>query len=248
MIMSYVVHIVAGSLALIAGYVALYVSKGAPLHRRAGMVFVYSMLTMCAAGALISAMRGVAMQLNIPVAFLTAYLVVTALTTVKPPATHARAFHIGGMVGAIGVWSAYMTFGIASAMHASARVRSFAVMYFIFAAVTTMALVGDVRVLRAGALRGAPRLARHLWRMSTALLIAALSFFIGQQRVFPESIRIPWLLPLPVLAVLVTMLYWLWRVRIRHSLRGMIVATPPVTRSAVTGALPLVFERDVEHV
>lgn len=232
MIIGYVAHIVAGSLALIAGYLALYASKGAPLHRRAGMVFVYSMLTMCAAGALISAVRGVAMQINIPVAFLTAYLVVTSLTTVRPPARHQHAIHIGGMVVALGVWTAYMTFGISSAMNASARVRSFAVMYFIFAAVTTMALLGDVRVLRAGAVRGAPRLARHLWRMSTALLIAALSFFIGQQQVFPTAIRIPWLLPLPVLAVLATMLYWLWRIRIRQSLRGLMTVTAPATPPA----------------
>ena len=43
-------HIVAGSLGLIAGFIALYSAKGAPLHRQAGAVFVYSMLAMCAAG------------------------------------------------------------------------------------------------------------------------------------------------------------------------------------------------------
>ena len=227
MTMSYVVHIAAGSLALIAGYVALYASKGAPLHRRAGMVFVYSMVTMCVAGALISAVRGVAMKLNIPVAFLTAYLLVTSLTTVRPVAKRARALHVGGMVIALSVWTAYTTFGISAALSDSARVRAFATMYFIFAAVTTIALVGDLRVLRAGALRGSARLARHLWRMTTALLIAALSFFIGQQRVMPEAIRIPWLLAMPVLAVLATMLYWLWRIRIRQSLRGLTMPRVP---------------------
>ena len=119
MTMSYVVHIAAGSLALIAGYVALYASKGAPLHRRAGMVFVYSMVTMCVAGALISAVRGVAMKLNIPVAFLTAYLVVTSLTTVRPVAKRARALHVGGMVVALNVWTAYTTFGISAALSSS---------------------------------------------------------------------------------------------------------------------------------
>ena len=57
-------------------------------------------------------------------------------------------------------------------------------------------------------------LRRHLWRMCFALFIAALSFFIGQARVFPKPVRIFPLLALPVLAVLVTMLYWLWRVRV----------------------------------
>jgi hypothetical protein len=63
--------------------------------------------------------------------------------------------------------------------------------------------------------------------MCFALFIAALSFFIGQAHVFPKPIRIPGLLVLPVLAVLVTMLYWLWRVRIRRSLRGIVRVSAP---------------------
>jgi hypothetical protein len=33
---------------------------------------------------------------------------------------------------------------------------------------------------------------------------------------------------LPVLAVLVTLLYWLWRVRIRTSLRGLVAVRVPI--------------------
>ena len=82
-------------------------------------------------------------------------------------------------------------------------------------------------MMRSGPLEGARRIARHLWRMSFALFIAALSFFIGQAKVLPEAIRIPGLLALPVLAVLVTMFYWLWRVRAKR----------PVTRR-VPWAIP----------
>jgi hypothetical protein len=57
--------------------------------------------------------------------------------------------------------------------------------------------------------------------MSYALFVATMSFFIGQAKVIPPALRIPGLLALPVVAVLVTMLYWLWRVRVRRSLRGM---------------------------
>ena len=49
------IHIIAGSLGLIAGYIALYSAKGAPLHRKAGMVFVYAMLTMCFGGVVMAA-------------------------------------------------------------------------------------------------------------------------------------------------------------------------------------------------
>ena len=72
--------------------------------------------------------------------------------------------------------------------------------------------------MRARSLRGAPRIARHLWRMSTALFIAAMSFFFGQADVIPKPYRIMPLLAVPVFAVLVTMLYWVWRVRVRRLL------------------------------
>jgi hypothetical protein len=63
--------------------------------------------------------------------------------------------------------------------------------------------------------------------MCFALFIAAMSFFIGQSDEFPKAMRVMPVLALPVLAVLVTMIYWLWRVRIRRSLRGIVrVGTP----------------------
>jgi hypothetical protein len=61
-------------------------------------------------------------------------------------------------------------------------------------------------------LQGAPRIARHLWRMCLAMFIATASFFLGQARVFPESMRIFPLLAIPVALVLLLMLYWWVRV------------------------------------
>jgi hypothetical protein len=96
-----------------------------------------------------------------------------------------------------------------------------------------LAGIGDVRVIRAGGIRGTSRLARHLRRMSWALWIAASSFFFGQAKVIPKPIRIPALLAFPVLVVLVAMLYWLWRVRIRRSLRGIVGVSAPDAAIAV---------------
>ena len=98
--------------------------------------------------------------------------------------------------------------------------------YFMFGVVGTLGAVLDVKMMRSGALKGASRLARHLWRMCFALFIAALSFFIGQADVIPKPVRIMPLLAVPMLVVLVTMFYWLWRIRIRRTFRGVIVATP----------------------
>jgi hypothetical protein len=59
--------------------------------------------------------------------------------------------------------------------------------------------------------------------MCTALLIAAFSFFLGQAKVIPKPIRIVPLLLIPPLIVLGALLYWLWRVRFKRSLRGVVV-------------------------
>jgi uncharacterized membrane protein len=220
---AYVVHILAGSLSLVFGYVALYSPKGAALHRRAGMLFVCSMLTMSVAGLTIAAVRNVAPALNVPAGLLTAYLVTTSLTTVRPPATGARGLHIAAMVVALAVGLTSLTFGLEAVANGGERNGMPAFPFFMFGVVGLLASVGDLRMLRSGALTGARRLARHLWRMSFALFIAALSFFIGQADVIPKPIRVMPLLALPVLAVLVTLLYWMWRIRIRQSLRGMVV-------------------------
>lgn len=225
--MALLVHIVAGGLGLVAGYLALYAAKGARLHRRAGMVFVYAMLTMCAAGFVIAAARDVAPAINIPAAWLTAYLVVTALTTVRSPSAGTRWLDRGAMVVALAVGVTSLTFGFEAIANGGTRNGMPAFPFFMFGVVGLLASAGDLRMIRSGGYRGASRLARHLWRMSFALFIAALSFFIGQADVFPKALRIPPLLALPVLAVLVTMLYWLWRVRIRRTFRGMVGVSAP---------------------
>jgi hypothetical protein len=216
---TYVIHIVAGALGLLSGFVALYASKGSPLHRRAGMVFVYTMVTMCAAGAAMAVLRNAAPALNLPPALLTAALVVTALTTVRPPTPVTRRIDGVATVVTLGVTIGALALGVAAIARGAEPILLFA--HFMFGVVGLLALVGDVRVRRRGPATGAERVARHLWRMSYALLVAAMSFFIGQAKVIPAPLRIPGLLALPVVAVLVTMLYWLWRVRVRRSLRGM---------------------------
>jgi uncharacterized membrane protein len=210
------VHIVAGGLALLFGYVALFAAKGQTLHRKSGILFVYAMLTVSVCGLLIAAGRDVAPAVNIPAALLTAYLVITALTTVRPPVTGARWLDAGAMLVALAVGLASLMFGFEALANGGQRNGIPAFPFFMFGVVGLLASAGDLRVMRSGRLQGAPRLARHLWRMCFALFIAALSFFIGQAKVIPEPLRIVPLLALPVLAVLVTMLYWLWRVRIRR--------------------------------
>jgi hypothetical protein len=74
--------------------------------------------------------------------------------------------------------------------------------------------------------------------MCLALLIATFSFFVGQAEVIPKPIRIYPLLVIPPLVVLAALLYWLWRVRVRRSLRGIVGVIPSrgVHAEVLTGA------------
>ena len=215
-----VIHIAAGGVGLIAGYIALYATKGNQLHRRAGRVFVLAMLVMGLLGALVAAVIGVWRPINIPAGVLTAYLATTGLLTVRPPLPGKRWLDPALMLIALGIGLMCLTFGIQAVANGGSRNGIPAFPFFLFGVVGTLAGILDIRMIRVGALQGVSRLRRHLWRMSFALFIAAMSFFIGQADVIPKPIRIMPLLALPVLAVLVTMLYWLFRVRVRSS-RGI---------------------------
>ena len=221
------VHILAGGLSLLFGYVALYSAKGATLHRRSGVLFVYAMLVMASCGMVLAVARDKAPSVNIPAGLLTSYLVITSLTTVRPPIAGARWLHVGGMLLASAVGLTMLTFGLEAIANGGRRNGMPASPFFMFATVGLLGSAGDLRVLRSGAFKGASRLARHLWRMSFALFIAALSFSVQIGKMIPKPLRVPGLLVLPMLAVLVTMLYWLWRVRVRRTLRGIVGVSAP---------------------
>lgn len=207
------IHILAGGLGLVSGFIALYSAKGAKLHRKSGMAFVYTMLVMCTGGFLIAAVRSVAPAINIPAALLTAYLVITSLVTVRPPFPGRRWLDVVAMLVALAVGLTSLFFGFEAVAAGGRRNGMPAFPFFLFGVIGVLASALDLRMIRAGGLQGTPRLVRHLWRMCFALFIASMSFFLGQADEFPKALRIPPLLALPVLAVLVTMFYWLWRVR-----------------------------------
>jgi uncharacterized membrane protein len=206
-----ILHITAGLLGLVSGAVALSAAKGGKLHRRSGMLFVAVMLPMCATGFLISTLRGVAPVMNVPAALLTAYLVLTAFTTVQPSSQRLRRWNalLAGVGFAVGV-ACIVLGGVAFA--SPGIPNGFGFPLFLFGTIGLLAARGDLKALRAAELRGPSRLRRHLWRMCFALFVAAGSFFLGQAQVFPKPVRIPGLLALPVLGVLAAMFFWLWRV------------------------------------
>ena len=96
-----IAHVFGGSLAIAAGFVAITAPKGAPWHRRSGMVFFYAMLLMATLAVLMAAVRGVAPGTNIPAALLTVYLVVTGVRAVRPPGPPRLKRHVTRMCPAL---------------------------------------------------------------------------------------------------------------------------------------------------
>ena len=215
------IHIVAGGLAIILGGTALIASKGGTLHRKSGLLFVFAMLTMGISGSVL-ALRQSLTNPNVMGGFMSAYFVVTALMTVRSVTPWTRRVTIGALVVALVLATYQFALGIAALGTPRRAINGVPFfMLFFLGTITSLAAIGDIRTLRAGALKGSTRLARHLWRMCFALFIAAGSFFSIRARVakvLPEPFTTPGIRALPVLLIFVAMFYWLWRVRGRRRL------------------------------
>lgn len=219
------IHIAAGGLAIVLGAVALLARKGGTVHRRAGLLFVYAMLVMGATASIIG-FRLSLTDPNIGTGFLTAYFVVTALMVVRPASSWTRRINVAALTVVVGLALATIVGGVKNVNDPGLSTggvpfRTIGVMSFFLATVMILAAAGDVRMMRFGSPRGAPRLARHLWRMCFALFIAAGSFFSIRERVarvLPEPFTTGPMRALPILLLFGAMFYWLWRVRGRRTL------------------------------
>lgn len=216
-------HIIAGLTAIVAGFVALYAPKGAKLHRKIGMVFVYSMIVMAVAATTLAVMKH--QMGNVVGGSLTFYMVTTALITVRRREYEFHWIDVGAFAMAVAIGVLAIGFGFAVLNSPTGLIDGEpAAPGFVMGGITLLAAVGDLRMMFGRGLDGVRRITRHLWRMCFAMFIATGSFFLGQAKVFPKPLRIFPLLALPVLAVLVTMAYWAWRVRFRGSFRGLVLA------------------------
>lgn len=210
------VHIFAGSLALVVGALALYATKGSSLHRRSGTVFVVAMLIMTSS-AVLMAMTWSPNRVNVVAGLLTFYLVSTAWLTVKRSVDQARTVLTGLMLAALATSSFAFTLVFEALGSANGTVDSLpAPPIVMFAVVGLLAATLDARLLWAGGITGAHRLARHLWRMTFAMWIATSSFFLGQAKLFPAPLRKTEILAIPVLVVTLLLFYWLARVLIKR--------------------------------
>ena len=204
-------HVGGGVMGVFSGFTALAARKGGRLHRTAGQVFFVSMLIMSGIGTVVSPF--LPQWSNVPGGLLTFYLVLTAWMTVRRPAGEVGRFERGAFLFACGVAALGVVLGL-WAMNSPGRLLNGdpPFVFFVFASFPILAGALDLSVILRGGVTDGRRIARHLWRMSAALFVAAGSLFLGQPKLFPHGLRGSPIMFAPELVIIVMMIVWLIRV------------------------------------
>jgi hypothetical protein len=216
-----VLHIGGGAVGMVSGFAAMALRKGGRAHRLAGDVFTLAMLTMAGIGAGVAPFLPTQQWSNTLAGVFTLYLVTTAWVGARRRPGQVGRFEVGALVVALGSMITALT-GVWVNAHGGADSGDGASTdgLYMISTLATIAVAGDVHQLWRRGLTGAPRLARHIWRTSLALLIATVSFFLGQPKFVPPVIRDSFLVAVPVLAPLALMLFWQIKVRIPRAHRA----------------------------
>lgn len=177
--------------------------KGETAHRTVGNVFFVAMLIMTISGFTVAVIRD--QSINISASTVTFYMIVTSWLAATRKDGESGRLEIAAFV-----------FGLcatASAFLFALRGGNLQVVHYVFGSLAAIGVLADANVLARGGLSGRRRIARHLWRMSLAMLVATGAYFAGQPRFVPAILRETNLNFAPIALVLVLLVFWLVRVR-----------------------------------
>jgi hypothetical protein len=215
-----VVHVAGGTIGLVSGTIAAFARKGGPLHRRAGTIFVVSMLIMAAFAAYL----GVAVPdqlVNLVIGTFTFYLVATAGMAVwrREGAIGLPEKTAFGIILIVLAPFAILSFQLATGLEPFIKSAipykgPVLIAVYSFTSVMAIAAITDAKMVLNGGISGAPRIARHLWRMCLGLTLAAGSAFTnGLPRLLPGPLHVPPAFFLPQFLPLILLVFWMIRVR-----------------------------------
>jgi hypothetical protein len=204
-------HITAGTLGVLSGFVAVFLRKGSRRHGLAGNVFVTSMLGLSASGVYLALMKS--QPGNVLGGALTFYLVATAWMAARRRDGEPGLVDWGGLLVASAVGAVNLTYGVEAAISQTGLKYDYPPgPYFFLGSVALIAAAGDIRMLVRGGISGTQRIARHLWRMCFALFVASASIFLARQHLFPTLLRKTGVLFFLTFLPLILMIFWLIRV------------------------------------
>ncbi len=153
---------------------------------------------------------------NVMGGVLTFYLVATGWMTAKRRERKVGIFDRSALLGVLAIGAAAVTWGFQAATSLTGLKDGYPPgMYFIFGAIALLFAASDVRMLVRGGVSGAQRIARHLWRMSLALLFALVSFYPSRAHLFPKWFNDTTLLYVPHVLLIGAIFFWLVRVSAR---------------------------------
>jgi uncharacterized membrane protein len=219
-----ILHILAGTVGLLAGTFAMSVRKGSRLHRASGNVFTVAILTVASSALYLAIMKS--QHGNIIAGIITFYMIATAWLAGRRRGIGR--LDLAALLVGLGGAAAIIMLGVHTLSHPDKNTP--AAMCFFLGVVLLLAAAGDIRMLARGGISGRPRIMRHLWRMCFGLFFATLSFFLGQQQVFPAFLRGSLFLTVLAFLPLPVMIYWLIRVRFGKAYKVQPPPTPmPVT-------------------
>lgn len=208
-------HVCCAAVGLLSGFLAMVFRKGSGLHGAAGTMFFASMFIASGAGAFLAAFIHPNSG-NVMGSTLTFYLVSTAWVAAKRRDGKAGIFDKGALLWVLAIVAIGATWGFEAAASRTGSKDGYAApFYFVFGSIALMFAASDIRMIVRGGVFGAKRIARHLWRMSLALLFAGLSFYPGQAKFFPKWLRATNLLYVPHVLLVGAMLFALYRVSVR---------------------------------
>ena len=211
-----VLHVSAGIIAMVAGALAITFRKGSRGHRRAGNVFVICMLSVSALGSYLGFMKGEID--NFTGGIFAFYLVGTAWVTARRGEHKARKVEWIAPLIALAFAATNFVWGVEVARGQTAvRNQSPVGAYVFFGTLALFSVAGDVRMMLRRGLSGTERLVRHLWRMCFGWFIATISFFLGQQQVFPAWLRGSYVLVVLAILPLLFLIFWFVRVRVTNT-------------------------------
>ena len=205
------VHICTGTLGMLSGFGAMAFRKGSRGHRVAGNVFVLSMLCLSISGVILALIRNE--PGNVLGGTLTFYLVATAWAIARRGDGETSIFDWGALFISLALGAVIVDYALEAVRSPTGLSHGYPVGPYVFLGlVTILAAVGDVRMLLGGGVRGAKRIARHLWRMCFAWFIASSSIFLARPHLFPAVMRKTGALYLLSVLPLILMIFWLIRV------------------------------------
>lgn len=215
-----VIHVVSATLGLLSGYLAMILRKGSGLHGAAGTVFFVSMIAMSSSAVYIATFLS-PIAINVVAGLLTFYLVSSSWRAARSKEIVAAPIDLAFLLLAIATGAAGIAFGLEAAGSATGGKDGIpSPIYFIFGTIAFLFAASDVRLVVRRRLTGASRIGRHLLRMCLALLIASLSLYPGQAKLFPMWLRETNLLFVPHVLLFGSMILWSFRVRRRRSLHA----------------------------